>query len=98
MAWVAASDADIEELRRAFSVMRVCPNKLVQLMHVDYLGDLTNVRSHMALHAQILQLDLLWLNVSSLRVWVSWILLPGRILMAAILFRLMVLKVLRKQS
>ncbi|HIU24419.1 aminotransferase [Olsenella sp. Marseille-QA0557] len=55
MAWVAASDADIEELRRAFSVMRVCPNKLVQLMHVDYLGDLTNVRSHMALHAQILQ-------------------------------------------
>lgn len=55
MAWVAASDADIDELRRAFAVMRVCPNKLVQLMHVEYLHDLTNVKSHMALHAQILQ-------------------------------------------
>lgn len=55
MAWVAASDSDVAELRRAFSVMRVCPNKLVQLMHVNFLRDLTNVRSHMALHAQVLR-------------------------------------------
>ena len=55
MAWVAASDADVAELRRAFSVMRVSPNKLVQLMHANYLKDLTNVRSHMALHAQVMR-------------------------------------------
>lgn len=55
IAWVGASADDIAELKRAFSIHRVCSNKINQLAHVRYLRDLVGVRSHMALHAQILQ-------------------------------------------
>ena len=52
MAWVAADDDDLAEIRRAFGIAQVCPNKMVQLAHARYLKDLTGVRAHMSRHAQ----------------------------------------------
>ena len=54
IAWVAASDADLAEIRAVLGVSQVCPNKLVQLAHARYLKDLMNVRSHMARHADLI--------------------------------------------
>ena len=55
MAFVTASANDIAELRRAFSIMRVSPEKLTQLMHVRFLPDVAAVRAHMAKHAAIVR-------------------------------------------
>lgn len=54
MAWLAASPADMAEIRAAFSVMRVSPEKLTQLMHVRFLRDAAGVAAHMARHAAVL--------------------------------------------
>ena len=55
MAFVTASPNDIAEIRAAFSVERVSPEKLSQLAHVRFLKDAEGVRAHMARHAQILR-------------------------------------------
>lgn len=53
MAWVAASPADMAELRRAFSAMRVSPEKISQLAHVRFLKDSAGVAEHMKKHAAL---------------------------------------------
>lgn len=55
MAFVTASPADIAELRAAFQIMRVSPEKLSQLAHVRFLPDVAAVRAHMAKHAAIVR-------------------------------------------
>lgn len=55
MAFVTASPADMAELRSAFSVMRVSPEKISQLAHVRFLGSAEGVREHMKKHAAILR-------------------------------------------
>ncbi len=55
MAFVTASPDDIAELRAAFSIMRVSPEKLTQLAHVRFLHDVDGIRAHMARHAAILR-------------------------------------------
>ena len=53
MAWVTASPADMAELRRAFSAMRVSPEKISQLAHVKFLKDAAGVAEHMRRHAAL---------------------------------------------
>ena len=53
MAWVAASPADMAELRRAFAAMRVSPEKISQLAHVKFLKDAAGVAEHMKKHAAL---------------------------------------------
>ncbi|WP_455137598.1 aminotransferase class I/II-fold pyridoxal phosphate-dependent enzyme [Thermophilibacter sp.] len=53
MAWVAASPADMADLRRAFSAMRVSPEKISQLAHVRFLRDAAGVAAHMRRHAEL---------------------------------------------
>ncbi|MCI1998076.1 MAG: aminotransferase [Olsenella sp.] len=53
IAFVAASDDDISEVRKAFSVERVSSEKMSQLAHALYLRDLDGVRAHMRKHAAI---------------------------------------------
>lgn len=53
MAYVTASSADMAEIRGAFSVMRVSPEKFSQLAHVLFLRDLDGVKAHMKRHAAV---------------------------------------------
>lgn len=53
MAYVTASSADMAEVRNAFSVMRVSPEKFSQLAHVLFLKDLDGVKAHMKKHAAV---------------------------------------------
>ncbi len=53
MAFVAASPDDIADIKAAFAVERVSPEKLSQLAHVRFLKDAAGVRAHMAKHAAI---------------------------------------------
>ena len=55
MAFVTASPDDIAEIRAAFAIERVSPEKLLQLAHVRFLHDAAGVRAHMAKHAQVLR-------------------------------------------
>ena len=55
MAFVTASPTDIAELRKAFSLMRVSPEKLTQLMHVRFLPSVDAVKAHMRKHAALLR-------------------------------------------
>ena len=55
IAFVTASPADIKELRDAFGVMHVSPEKFTQLAHVLYLRDLDGVLAHMRKHAAIVR-------------------------------------------
>ena len=55
LAFVTADPADMAEIRRAFSVMRVSPEKLTQLAHVRFLRDLDGVRAQMRKHAAIIR-------------------------------------------
>ena len=55
MAFVTADPADMVEIRRAFSVMRVSPEKISQLAHVRFLRDLDGVRAQMRAHAAIIR-------------------------------------------
>lgn len=55
IAYVTASPADMVDIRAAFAVERVSPEKLTQLMHVLYLRDAAGVRAHMRKHAAILR-------------------------------------------
>lgn len=55
MAFVTASPADMAQIRAAFAIERVSPEKISQLMHVRFLQNAEGVRAHMAKHAAILQ-------------------------------------------
>lgn len=55
MAFVTASPADIAELRAAFAIERVSPEKLSQLAHVRFLHDVAGIRAHMARHAEVVR-------------------------------------------
>ena len=55
LAFVAASDANVADIRAHFSAMRVCPEKISQFAHVAFLRDAAGVREHMRKHAQILR-------------------------------------------
>ncbi len=54
MAFVTASPADMAEIRAAFAIERVSPEKISQLAHVAFLHDLAGVKAHMAKHAEVL--------------------------------------------
>ncbi|MBQ3267863.1 MAG: aminotransferase class I/II-fold pyridoxal phosphate-dependent enzyme [Atopobiaceae bacterium] len=55
LAFVAASDANMADIRAHFSARRVCPEKISQFAHVAFLRDAAGVREHMRRHAQILR-------------------------------------------
>ncbi len=55
MAFVTASPSDIAELRAAFAIERVSPEKISQLAHVRFLRDLAGIKAHMAKHAAIVR-------------------------------------------
>lgn len=55
MAFVTASPADMAEIRAAFAIERVSPEKLSQLAHVRFLKDVDGVRAHMARQAEVLR-------------------------------------------
>ena len=55
MAFVAASDANMADIRAHFAAVRVCPEKISQLAHVAFLRDAAGVRAHMRKHAQVLR-------------------------------------------
>ena len=55
IAAVAASDADIADLKAWFGVERVCSDKLAQLMHARWLPNANAVRDHMAEQAKVLR-------------------------------------------
>lgn len=53
MAFVTASASDIQDIRKAFAVERVSPEKISQLAHVLFLKDLDGVKAHMRRQAAI---------------------------------------------
>lgn len=55
MAFMTASPDDMAEVRAAFAIERVSPEKILQLAHVRFLGDLAGVKAHMARHAEVLR-------------------------------------------
>lgn len=55
IAFVTASPADIADIRKAFAVQHVSPEKFTQLAHVLYLKDLAGVKEHMRKHAALLR-------------------------------------------
>lgn len=55
IAFMAGSSADMAEIREAFSVMRVSPEKISQLAHVLFLKDMKGVHAHMMKHAAIVR-------------------------------------------
>ena len=55
LAFLTADPQDMAEIRRAFSVMRVGPEKISQLAHVRFLRDLDGVRAQMRAHAAIIR-------------------------------------------
>lgn len=55
MAFVTADASDMAELRAAFSIERVSPEKILQLAHVRFLKDADGVRAHMRKHAEVLR-------------------------------------------
>lgn len=55
IAFVAADDHDMAEIRAAFAVERVSAEKFSQLAHARFLKDLDGVRAHMAKHAAVVR-------------------------------------------
>ena len=55
IAFVTACPDDMRDIRSAFAVERVSPEKLTQLAHVRFLRDAAGVRAHMRKHAAILR-------------------------------------------
>jgi DNA-binding transcriptional MocR family regulator len=52
---LTGSEASTTWLRRHFSVTTIGPDKLNQLRHARFFGDLAGIRRHMARHAEILR-------------------------------------------
>ena len=55
MAFVTASPNDMAELRAAFAIERVSPEKISQLAHVRFLRDVAGIKAHMKKHAAIVR-------------------------------------------
>jgi DNA-binding transcriptional MocR family regulator len=55
IACVAASAADMADLKRTFSMERVCSDKMTQLMHVRYFSSKRDVLDHMKKMAAVLK-------------------------------------------
>lgn len=55
IAYMAAHTVDMQQLRGAFNVQRVSPEKLSQLAHVRYFTSLDDVYAHMKKHAALLK-------------------------------------------
>ncbi len=55
MAFVAASPANMADIRSHFAAMRVCPEKISQFAHVAFLKDAAGVRAHMKKHAAVIR-------------------------------------------
>ena len=55
IAFMTASPADMAEIREAFSVMRVSPEKISQYAHVLFLKDMKTIHEHMMKHAAIVR-------------------------------------------
>ena len=55
MAILTADPEDLEEIRNAFSAMRVSPEKLTQFAHICYFHSVDDIKAHMAKHAAILR-------------------------------------------
>jgi DNA-binding transcriptional MocR family regulator len=51
---LASSEANLEEIRRHLGFQTIGPNKIDQLRHVLFLGDLDGVRAHMRKHAALI--------------------------------------------
>lgn len=55
IAYMAADTDDMNQIKRAFNVSRVSPEKLSQLAHIRFFGNLDAVKDHMKRHAHILR-------------------------------------------
>jgi DNA-binding transcriptional MocR family regulator len=55
VAAMAASSANVADARRHIGVQTIGPDKVNQLRHVRFFGDLVGVKSHMAKHAALLR-------------------------------------------
>jgi DNA-binding transcriptional MocR family regulator len=55
VAMVAGSEQNIAYLKQAMSFQTIGPDKLNQLRHVRFFGDMKNIEAHMAKHAAILR-------------------------------------------
>jgi len=55
VAFMAGSEANMAWTRKHLSIQTIGPDKLNQLRHVRFLGDLAGIRAHMQRHAAILR-------------------------------------------
>ena len=55
IAAMAASAANLDDARRHLAVQTIGPDKINQLRHLAFLGDIDGLRAHMARHAEILK-------------------------------------------
>lgn len=55
IACIAASPADLDDIRLSSNIQRVCSDKITQLMHVRYFSGRGAVVDHMALMAEVLR-------------------------------------------
>lgn len=55
IAYMAADTDDMNQITQAFNVSRVSPEKLSQLAHIRFFGNLDAVKDHMKRHAHILR-------------------------------------------
>ena len=52
---IAASEANIKDILRLMFYKSICPNKINQVMHVNFLGNLAGIKRVMAQHAELLR-------------------------------------------
>lgn len=52
---IAASEANIKDILRLMLYKSICPNKINQVMHVNFLGNLAGIKRVMAQHAELLR-------------------------------------------
>jgi DNA-binding transcriptional MocR family regulator len=52
---MAAGDGNLKEIRRYRSFQTIGPDKLNQLRHLSFLGDIDGVRSHMKKHRALIE-------------------------------------------
>ena len=55
VALMAASDENVEHMKKIIGIQTIGPDKVNQLRHVRYFGDADGIRAHMRRHADILR-------------------------------------------
>jgi DNA-binding transcriptional MocR family regulator len=55
VAAMASSQANVADARRHLAVQTIGPDKVNQLRHVRFFGDLAGMRAHMARHAELIR-------------------------------------------